>query len=207
MQFLPKGMRVLCGAPIENVTERALMRRLLHDLELQGAEGLVLVNFQAGRNSVQIDAVVALARCACVVEIKGYKLPVHGQLNGRWSQTLPDGGTRVLSARNPYVQALRAKFAVFDELGPLLFLPQQQQQQQQRPARPCVSGMVCFFPSPPPGSSIPEGDFKASIGGYDDLLSLCRHVSSRAVPLSVWEKFACKLGLSEHAGDHRVLLT
>lgn len=202
MQSLPKSVRVLCGAPIENGAERALMRRLVHDLEQRRVEGLVLVNFQAGRNSVQIDAVVALASFACVVEIKGYKLPVHGQLNGRWSQTLPDGGTRFLSARNPYVQALRAKFAVFDELGSLLLLPPEQQA-----ARPCVSGMVCFFPSPPPGSSIPEGDFKASIGGYDDLLSLCRKVSPRAVPLAVWQKFADKLGMSEHAIDHRVLLT
>lgn len=193
MRTKRKFVRVFYGAPVENVTETKLLTRLVGDLEREGVNAIVMANFFAGSNKLQIDLMVATALTACVVEVKGYYYPVKGQLNGAWSQDMGDGITRFLGSKNPYIQACDARFAVLDELRSLLA-------QSSESLRNSVLGMACLFPSPPKGSMIPAGNYKSTIDDYEGLMTLCRQSTTHPVSLNVWERLAQALGLSSDIG-------
>jgi hypothetical protein len=182
-------VRTVYGAPVEDITEQRLLTRLVADLESEGIEALLLANFQVGYKHLQIDLVVATTKFACVVEIKGYKHPVQGQLNGPWTLAMQNGEFKSLGKKNPYCQARDARFAILDELRLRLVDDTDRW-------RPSISGIACLFPAPVEGSEIPPGDFKADIGGYEKLLSHCRRAHPRAVQLAEWMRIANELGLS-----------
>ena len=188
METQNNGVRVVYGAPVEDVTEQRLLRRLVADLEVEGIEALLLANFQIGYRHLQIDLVVATPRFACVVEIKGYRYPVQGRINGPWT-LLRNGELKSLGRKNPYCQARDARYAIVDEL-------KLRRVDHVEKWLPSISGIVCLFPAPPEGSEIPPGDFKAYIGGYETLLTHCRRAHPKAVQLDEWMKVAEDLGLS-----------
>lgn len=188
MQTRSNCVRTVYGAPVEDMTEQRLLTRLVADLEFEGIEALLLANFQVGYRHLQIDLVVATTKFACVVEIKGYKHPVQGRINGPW-QLVKNGEFRSLGKKNPYCQARDARFAILDELRLRLVDDADRW-------RPSISGIVCLFPAPLAGSEIPPGDFKADIGGYEKLLSHCRRAHPGAVQLAEWTRIADELGLS-----------
>lgn len=109
-------IEIYLGAPPSEQSEREFVTRLQADLSQGESDAVVLANFNIGPKSLQIDLVVATETTACVVEVKSYQLPVTGDLNGTWRQKLPDGATRSLGEKNPYMQAMDARFAIIDAM-------------------------------------------------------------------------------------------
>lgn len=96
------NVEVFYGRDVEDVTERRFLRRARTELEALGLDAVILGNFSVGPKRRQVDFVVATPHVAVVVEVKGYKHPVHGAANGPWRLDLGDGGTRILGPTNPY---------------------------------------------------------------------------------------------------------
>src|SRR5690348_14945991 len=84
-------VEVLLGHDIEEPTELRFLQRLRADLESSGEPALVLGNFYCGLRRTQVDFVVVTRRGATVIEIKGYRLPVEGGVNGQWVSLFPGG--------------------------------------------------------------------------------------------------------------------
>ncbi len=187
MPTAPSMMPIFQGDPITNAAEAACVRSLKRDLSEAGIDAVILANLTIGPKRRQIDLIVATEATAIVVEVKGYIHAVHGAVDGPWALELDDGSRRELDATNPYRQALENRFAVTDALrgaqGPDL--------------KSAVGGMLCLYPSPPVGSGIPTGDFKAAIGSYSDLLALLRQPRPDAVSLERWKAFARSLQLKD----------
>lgn len=189
MESLPNQVEVFLGAPIEDRTERAMLARVLRDLD--GTRAVVFGNFQLGRNALQIDFLIATETAACVVETKGYMHPVLGQENGQWEEVV-DGQKRPLTGKNPYVQARDNRFAVIDalvahDIG------------SRDDALAAITGLVCVFPSIPPGSSLTPGNHKAYVGDYQRLRELLNRRSSKPISLEDWKTLAQRAGLQPPA--------
>lgn len=180
-------VEVYYGDPPTDRTEIEFLARLTADLERSGTNAVILANFTAG-NARQIDAVVAIEKAACVVEIKGYLRSAKGDVNGPWTQTLPDGGERSLGERNPYVQAVGARHAVVDALVASTG-------QTKENLRRGLSGLVCIYPRIPDGSELPPGDFKAWVGDYARLKALLAGETGSPIPLPAWRGLAASLKL------------
>src|SRR5471030_2294454 len=108
---------VFLGHDIEEPTELRFLHKLRSDLEARGEPSLVLANFYCGAARTQIDFVVVTSRGATVVEVKGYRLPVDGGVNGPWTGTLPGNRQRTIASKNRFQQALDARHAIVDELS------------------------------------------------------------------------------------------
>ncbi|KQN11658.1 NERD domain-containing protein [Sphingomonas sp. Leaf28] len=192
MPTAPSMMPVFQGDPITNAAEAACVRSLKRDLSEAGVDAVILANLTIGPKRRQIDLIVATEATAIVVEVKGYIHAVHGAVDGPWALELDDGSYRELDATNPYRQALENRFAVTDALRGA----------QGTDLKPAVGGMLCLYPSPPVGSGIPTGDFKAAIGSYSDLLALLRQPRPDAVSLERWKAFARSLRLKDESARH-----
>src|SRR5437588_3345436 len=105
-----------CGAPIEIDSERVFLEKLTADLIVRGVSALIFANFYPPRNVHQIDFLVVTTSCVCHVELKKLTAPVSGGINGRWWLRMPDGSRSALDAKNPYRQALDAKYAINDQM-------------------------------------------------------------------------------------------
>jgi len=181
---------VFLGHDIEDITEQRFLRRLCLDLEAVGEPSLVLGNFYCGPLRTQIDFVVVTAHGATVVEVKGYRLPVEGGMNGQWKLVLPDGQRRTIASKNPFRQAIDARYAVADELSKKMDI-------DSGSAKQAVGGNLCLFLEPLPGCSIPNGNFKCSVGGYRQLLYEIKASRSGALSLDTWREFATRTGLAQ----------
>ncbi|MGU7781346.1 NERD domain-containing protein [Burkholderia sp. PU8-34] len=164
------------------------LRRLRADLEALGEQCLVLGNFYCGPSRTQIDFVVVTARGATVVELKGYGLPVEGGVNGHWKSMLPDGGRRVIASKNPFQQAIDARYAVIDELTKEMTLDSAH-------AKQAVGANLCLFFEPLPGCDIPNSNFKCHVGGYRQLCSQIHDSLAGPLSLDTWREFASRAGL------------
>ena len=180
-------VKLFIGDPVINRAETLCVRRLRQDLEEQGVEAIILANFTLGPKRRQIDLLVATGSTAIVVEIKGYLHPVRGGVNGPWFIERDDEGRCRLGNTNPYQQALENRFIVTDAL----------RGEGRSDPRDAIGGLLCLFPMPPVGSTIPRGDFKLSIGGYDDLLAELKVPRANALTLDRWEAFATVQGLAD----------
>lgn len=187
-------VEIFLGAEIEESSERLFLMRLRTALEDSGISAIVLGNFLAGRNGLQIDFVVATSNGGSVVELKSYSLPIDGSINGSWSRLNPDGSRTDLG--NPYRQTLSAKYAVSDEMGrysasrPTL-LPRDGHYR-------VLEGALCLFPEAPAGSQVPPGDFKVRIVDFAGFLRLIGGITPPGVwSLDEWRRFAGFLGLRE----------
>jgi energy-coupling factor transporter ATP-binding protein EcfA2 len=179
---------VYLGHDIEDITEQRFLRRLRLDLEAVGEHSLVLGNFYCGPLRTQIDFVVVTAHGATVVEVKGYRHPVEGGMNGQWKLVLPDGQRRTIASKNPFRQAIDARYAVADELSKKMDV-------DSGSAKQAVGGNLCLFFEPLPGCNIPDGNFKCTVGGYRQLLYEIKASRSGALSLDAWREFATRTGL------------
>ncbi|WP_396593311.1 NERD domain-containing protein [Brevundimonas sp. R86498] len=193
-------VEVYFGGPPTDRTENKFLARLEADLYRLGQDAVIFANFLVGPKSQQIDALVATETGALLVEIKGYGSPVRGALNGAWSQRMPDGTRRSLGSRNPYHQASDGRFAVADLI----------KTQLKRDGLPALDGLVCLYPSPPSGTDLPTGDFKAWIGGYDRALELLEKRRIHPLALDDWRTLARSLNLEPreqtYASAERVVI-
>lgn len=185
-------VEVLLGHDIEEPTELRFLQRLRADLESSGEPALVLGNFYCGLRRTQVDFVVVTTRGATVIEIKGYRLPVEGGVNGQWVSLFPGGARRKIVSKNPFQQALDARYAVADALAKIATVDSVS-------AKRAVGGSLCLFPEPLVGSNIPESNFKCTVGGYRQLLSQIQGAREGAISLDTWREFASQIGLTPHS--------
>ena len=99
------------GSPLEIESENLFLDHLLSELETWGEPAVVCANFLTQRNPHQIDFLVIVSRCVCHIELKSLTAPVVGKVNGPWNLRLPGGRRKALDGKNPYRQALDAKYA------------------------------------------------------------------------------------------------
>jgi hypothetical protein len=187
-----------CGSPLEIESEIEFYDALLAAFQARGQSALVCANFQTPRNPHQIDFLVITENCACHVELKNLTAPVIGGTNGPWELILPNGDrTRLETAKNPYRQALDAKFAISDAMHDLAILdPSLPQPSNGNRYYKTFESVVCVYPKLLPGSDVPS-DFKVRTSSFDDLIELlCKKPARR--PLwcrEHWLQFAMFLRL------------
>ena len=180
-------VEIYVGALVDVSSEVLLLEALAAHFAGTGERALLMANFNAPSGNTaarrQIDLVVATKFRAVVVEAKGFVLPVRGTINGPWQQLLGNGKWRDFAGRaNPYLQSLNAKNALADALREL------------DRAAEYPSAVLTFEPAPPPGSSVPSGDFKVSIVTTAKLLAMFDERSG-SVDQATWRALADHLGL------------
>ncbi|MHA6894912.1 NERD domain-containing protein [Ralstonia pseudosolanacearum] len=188
------GVEIYLGHAIEEPTELRLLNRLRADLEAKAQSCIVFANFYVGHARTQVDFVVATEKGATVIEVKGYRYPVEGGVNGAWQSKLDETRRRRISSKNPFQQAIDARYAIADEVSTQFVIDSVR-------SRQAIGGNLCLFPAPLLSSNIPEGNFKCTIGGYRELLEQIEEPRVGALPLSLWREFAQKLGLMPYVQD------
>jgi hypothetical protein len=198
---------VYYGAPLSIESEIIFLDRLICALQSGGESAVVFANVCTERNPHQIDFLVAASRCVCHIELKNYTAPVIGKVNGPWTLALPGGRTKRLENKNPYRQALDAKYAVSDAMREFAAsnasIPQPDSGEQFYKS---FESVVCIFPQLLPGSSIPS-DHKVRTLGFDELTELIlKRSRSPGWTQLQWIEFAMHLGLTHHDSDSAVEL-
>lgn len=169
------AVEIFIGAPIEHASERAALQRAYEVLSAQGILAVILANINFGDR--QIDLVIAIEQAALAVESKSFTSALRGGVNGDWETRLASGAWKTIG--NPYLQALDEKWALRDAMRSF--------------AASDVSypdAAVIFVPAIPVGSTIPQGDFKVSLGGLNDLPGLVASMKRSGWPLDRWRAFA-----------------
>ncbi|MFX0199614.1 MAG: NERD domain-containing protein [Candidatus Hodarchaeota archaeon] len=188
------------GDLIQESSEIDFLSQLGEDLIKRDKRALIFANFLAGRRRQQIDFLVITSNCACVVELKNYNTPVFGQVNGPWELRRPDGTLiRRLGNRNPYRQALQAKYSINEEMHRLLHdHPGLLKPPENKQYISTIESVLCIFPEIPPGSRVTPGDYKAYVKGYPDFLEfLLTTGTSPGWMKDDWLFMATKLGLRQ----------
>lgn len=185
------SIRSFSGDSTTNRPENACVRRLQLDLEIAGTHAVLLRNIIVGPQRRQIDLIVATAKTAVVIEIKGYIHPVSGGVNGPWSLERDDGNRQHLDGSNSYRQTVYNRFAMTDSLRATIGAD----------VRGAVGTMLCLYPAAPTGSAMPASDFKLEIGDYADLVALLTVPRANALSLDRWVGFAEANGLTDDSAS------
>jgi hypothetical protein len=169
------SIEIFIGAPIEHASERATLKHAYEFLSAQGTPAVILANVNLGDR--QVDLVIAIERAALVTESKGFTSAVRGGPNGDWETRLASGVWKKFA--NPYLQAIGEKLALRDAMRSFAGTDV-----------PYPNAALIFVPTVPPGSMIPQGDFKVSIGGLDELPAFITSVKRDGWSLDQWRAFA-----------------
>ena len=146
--MLPASVEVYVGAPIQHESERLALEESLRVLAGTKQAAVLVANAHFGGR--QVDLVLATENRLVVIEAKGFTRAVCGRENGPWKLETASGDWR--EVRNPYGQALEAKFAVRDAMA------RPDLRRSQYPA-----GAVVFVPRKPNGSETCPGNFKVAM--------------------------------------------
>lgn len=152
--MLPANVEVYVGAPIQHESERLALEESLRLLVSTKRSAVLVANADFGGR--QVDLVLATENRLVVIEVKSFARAVSGRENGHWKMATASGGWKDI--RNPYLQALHAKFAVRDAM------PKPGLSPSQYPA-----GAVVFVPRKPRDSETCPGNFKVSIIDLGDV--------------------------------------
>jgi len=169
------SIEIFIGASIEHASERAALKHAYEFLSAQGIPAVILANVNLGNR--QVDLVIAIDRAALVTESKGFTSAVRGGHNGDWEAQLASGAWKKFV--NPYLQAIGEKLALRDAMRSFA-----------GDDVPYPNSALIFVPTVPPGSTIPQGDFKVSIGGLDELPALITSMKRDGWSLDRWRAFA-----------------
>ncbi|MET3524421.1 nuclease-related domain-containing protein [Mesorhizobium abyssinicae] len=170
------SIEIFVGAPIEHASERAALERAVEILSARGIPAVVLANVIFGGR--QIDLIIGLDRRALVIEAKGYSSAVRGGENGTWHVQLASGQWK--ETPNLYAQTLGEKNALRDTMAAFAGA-----------SVPYPDAALIFVPAIPPGSTVPSGDFKVSVGGLGVLPDFITSVAAnRSWSLDEWRAFA-----------------
>jgi hypothetical protein len=181
----PHPVRVFIGAPVRDRTERRFLARAIRHLEAIGESAVIMANFDVGPDHRQVDFLIATARQAVAIEVKGFRHAVTGAENGQWTMKI---GAETRSVGFPYEQALRNRFSLTDLLRSSL--------PRRNDARQAIAGMLCLFPEAPAGSSVPSSNHKLTVGGFPAFATLLGTASALPLPLEHWEEIARSLNLT-----------
>ncbi|KQW35121.1 MULTISPECIES: NERD domain-containing protein [Pseudomonas] len=172
------------GAPIEEESERVVLRAILSILEERAAPATVFANLHIGGR--QLDFVVCTDLLTLVIEAKGVSYPLRGSYNGQWSALTRTG--RWKPYRNAYLQALQAKNVLRDDM---------------RVHDASLSGYpnacVMFTPALPIDSDLPRNNHKVSLNDLGELSALIDQRSTLRWSSDRWHHFAEAHGLQRIA--------
>ena len=183
------------GAPIEEESERVVLRALLAILEERAVPATVFANLHIGGR--QLDFVIGTDQLTLVIEAKGASYPLRGSYNGDWAALTRTG--RWKPYRNAYIQTLQAKNILRDAM---------------RAHDASLSGYpnacVMFTRSLPTGSDLPTSNHKVSLNDLGELSTLIDQCSELRWSPDRWHHFAEAHGLqritnAESASDTRLL--
>ena len=183
------------GAPIEEESERVVLRALLAILEERAVPATVFANLHIGGR--QLDFVIGTDQLTLVIEAKGASYPLRGSYNGDWAALTRTG--RWKPYRNAYIQTLQAKNVLRDAM---------------RAHDASLSGYpnacVMFTRSLPTGSDLPTSNHKVSLNDLGELSTLIDQCSELRWSPDRWHHFAEAHGLqritnAESASDTRLL--
>ncbi len=197
-------MEIMIGAPVAG-SEAVVLRKLCQDLA--GVDALLMVNFEV--NHRQIDFMVITGRYAAVIELKSFRGPVFGNINGDWLLEDFAQQKKPYPGANPWQQALAQKFALSDKMTEF---------QAKKTAIPKPLGrfysefdaFVCIHPQIEPRSQVTKGDFKVKVQSYSDVVQAVKvETRPRSWNESHWRDFASsclhlKSATLEEATDSRV---
>lgn len=169
------SIEIFVGTPIEHASERAALERTVETLSAGGIPAVILANVNFGGR--QIDLIVGLDQRALVIESKGFSSAVRGGENGAWHLQLASGQWKEIP--NLYAQTLGEKNALRDAMAAFAGA-----------SVPHPDAALVFVPAIPPGSAIPSGDFKVSVGGLGKLPDLITSGANRGWSLDQWRAFA-----------------
>lgn len=174
--------KIFIGAPIEHESERKFLSNIVSWLEFKKISSIVIANVELkGR---QVDCVIATANSASVVEVKTSRLPIIGDINGKWLRLSASGEWS--SYTNAYQQAVGAKNSLRDAM---------------QVAKPVGSfypdGYVVFTNPLPRGSFVTPGNFKAVVTTIDLFPEKLKTAGGSPWSLADWEVFAGALNLRQ----------
>lgn len=169
------SIEIFIGAPIEHASERATLKHACEFLSGHGIPAIILANVNL--RDRQVDLVIAIDRAALVTESKGFTSAVRGGQNGDWEAQLSSGAWK--KCANPYLQVIAEKLALRDAMRSFAGADV-----------PYPNAALIFVPSVPPGSTIPQGDFKVSVGGLDELPKCITSMKRDGWSLDQWRAFA-----------------
>jgi hypothetical protein len=174
----PNRIRIFIGAHVQHKSEHDCLRTVYEILTKSGSWAYVFANFHAAGR--QIDLAVFTETTILVIEAKGYRLPVRGNINGSWEQI---GSYGIRKVGNAYEQALNAKNALRDEI----------QRLWQIYGYP--NAAVISVPAIPTGSALTSGDAKVSVAGLADIDRLLSTPSGARLTPDACERLAERLSL------------
>lgn len=171
-------MHIYIGEPVRNRSEPDCLDAACEVLERSGGWSYVFANFHAAGR--QIDLAVLTETTTLIIEAKGYSLPVHGDINGQWTQHGPYGSKKI---GNAYNQALDGKNAFRDAM----------QKVAQISGYP--NAAVVIPPDVPYESRLTSGDFKVAVGGVELIQQALSQPSGARLSQPQCEALASHLGL------------
>ncbi len=156
--FIP---RIYIGEPIQHKSEKDCLLFVYDQLKRSGRWSYIFLNFHVeGR---QIDLVIFTPNTTLLIEVKGYSLPVIGEINGQWLQHGYNGSKEI---GNAYNQALNAKHCLRDVIQKIIT------------THDYPDAAVIISPHIPSGSKLTTGDFKVKIGGLELIKELLQPIIS-----------------------------
>ena len=198
-------IEIMIGAPVVGV-EAQILRQLCH--ELGNIDALLLANFEV--NHRQIDFLVVTTNYAAIIELKCFRGPVFGDINGDWLLEDFAQQKKAYPGGNPWQQTLAQKFALSDKMVEFqangINIP--------KPLRSHFysefDAFVCIYPQIDPRSQVTKGDFKVRVQSYCDVVRAVKsETKSRSWNQIHWRSFASnylhlKSATLEEATDSQV---
>jgi Nuclease-related domain len=198
-------IEIMIGAPVVGV-EAQILRQLCH--ELGDIDVLLLANFEV--NHRQIDFLVVTTNYAAIIELKCFRGPIFGDINGDWLLEDFAQQKKAYPGGNPWQQTLAQKFALSDRMVEF-------QANGINIPKPLGShfysefdAFVCIYPQIDPRSQVTKGDFKVRVQSYSDVVRAVKsETKSRSWNLMYWRSFASnylhlKSATLEEATDSQV---
>jgi len=195
----------MIGAPM--VRAEALVLRQLYQ-DLTNTDALLMANFEV--NHRQIDFLVVTERYAAIIELKCFRGPVFGDINGDWLLEDCAQQKKPYSGGNPWQQALAQKFALSDKMAEFQANGASIPKPLARTFYSEFDAFVCIHPQIDLRSQVTTGDFKVKVQPYSDVVQAVKvETKSCSWNKSHWRDFAgnclhLKSATLEEATDSRV---
>lgn len=176
-----KNVEIYIGSPVEQITERDAIAKVIHELDAKNRPGIVIAN--SSFSGKQIDLIVVTETEIVLIEVKGHRQPLRGSVDGSWKLKTSSGGWKPVA--NFYQQTLKAMHALKDSMY----------EYNKKMISYPVAALV-FVPDIPQGSSVPPSDEKVKVGGIDLIEALFSSSNKVCWGLDIWHTFLQEYNLT-----------
>ena len=105
-------IELYCGSEVEHGSEKRVLEEIFRHLRVHGASAVVFANVTITKR--QIDIFVATAKTTLLLEVKGFRRPIIGHINGPWYSILSTGIRQ--EETNAWEQARQTKYALLNRM-------------------------------------------------------------------------------------------